>query len=410
MRYGQKDGEKVYRSDYFPVSMRINSMNSPGTESQGDKGFVFIFLAVWAISIYAVAIIARVVIPDHLQGTHLHLVQYLFPLANFDSAYYFAIAQQGYLRSAVTARAFFPLFPILLSIWRLLFAWAPSSLQLPLAATSINLVLTGVMLWISVKLLRKDFMAPATVAAVILIYPYAFALISAYSEASLLCLTIGAFWAARNRKWWLAGLLAGLASAARLPGIILAPALFVEYMDQASWQLTKIKWSVCWLGLAPLGALGYAAYLQWWGGGISSYFKAYASGWPERKFNLDVLYPIVHIFVRAAHSPGVPLTHRVSYNDVISLGLIILAVSLLVSYWSRLRTSYRVFCILTILLPLFSSVLYGVGRYYLMLFPLYWLAGAAMVRDPRRMFIYVVPATLLSGLLVALFSTTYFVG
>src|SRR5690348_12191743 len=99
-----------------------------------DRRFLFCFFAVWAVSVYATAVAARVVLHD-FHPVNLTLVQYFFPLANFDSGYYFSIAQHGYTGSVEAARAFFPLFPLLLALCGGLFWWLPSVWQLPVTAT-----------------------------------------------------------------------------------------------------------------------------------------------------------------------------------------------------------------------------------------------------------------------------------
>src|SRR6185295_2950982 len=95
-------------------------------------------------------------------------------------------------------------------------------------------------------------------------------------------------------------------------------------------------------------------------GGLVTYTQAYMQAWPERVLNFNILHPLQRVVERAVSSGGAPLTDR---------------------------------------------VLYGLGRYYLMLFPLL-LAFAAWTGDSaRRLLVYVVPSVLLSGLLIALFAT-----
>ena len=60
------------------------------------------------------------------------------------------------------------------------------------------------------------------------IYPTSYFLHLAYTEATLLALALGCFWAARQRKWWLVGLLGALAAMTRLPGTTALAAVALE--------------------------------------------------------------------------------------------------------------------------------------------------------------------------------------
>ncbi|HSX00686.1 MAG TPA: hypothetical protein VLF67_00450, partial [Candidatus Saccharimonas sp.] len=323
---------------------------------------LFGFVLLWAASVMAVAAVARVTIPDYL-GNAPTLAAFPFPLVNFDAGYYMSIAQHGYVGNILPVRAFFPLFPLLVAAGHWLVVWVPAAWQYPLAATGINLALTAVVLWLAGRLLERDFGSRASGAWLLLLYPYAFVLVAGYAEALLLTLTLGAFVAARERRWWLAGVLAMLAGGTRLPGLLVAPALLVEYLHQAGWRWRQIGPEIGWLVLAPLGTLGYFAYLQWSAGGIGTYFQAYTMAWPERVVNMNILHPLERMVERAVSSGAAPLTDRVSYNDVISVLLLGLMLVLLIGFWRQLRPSYRVCAALTLVLPLTSSILYGIGRY-----------------------------------------------
>ena len=112
--------------------------------------------------------------------------------------------------------------------------------------------------------------------------------------------SIGSLLAARRQRWWLAGLLGALASACRLPGLLVAVALLVEYLDQVRRSNQRLSPSILCVALAPLGTVAYFAWLTTHGG-IDTYQRAYAIGWPFRKFSLNIAKPfydliLAHVF------------------------------------------------------------------------------------------------------------------
>lgn len=96
--------------------------------------------------------------------------------------------------------------------------------------------------------------------AFLLIFPTAYFLHIGYSESLFLALALGSFWLARTDRWWLAGLLAALATLARVNGLVLLPALAVEAWLQ--WRTDRHRsWRWRWLA-APAGvAIGFGSYL-----------------------------------------------------------------------------------------------------------------------------------------------------
>ncbi|MGH2455213.1 MAG: glycosyltransferase family 39 protein [Candidatus Limnocylindria bacterium] len=95
----------------------------------------------------------------------------------------------------------------------------------------------------------------------LLIFPTAYFLHIGYTEALFMALVLGSFLAARTDRWWLAGLLGGLAALTRVNGLILVPALLAEaatrWYEQPPGQR---RLRAAWLGIG-LVLLGPAAYL-----------------------------------------------------------------------------------------------------------------------------------------------------
>jgi hypothetical protein len=95
----------------------------------------------------------------------------------------------------------------------------------------------------------------------LLIFPTAYFLHIGYTEALFMALVIGSFLAARTDRWWLAGLLGGLAALTRINGLVLLLALPVEAATQWAMQPPgerRFQWR--WLAIGLVGA-GFAVYL-----------------------------------------------------------------------------------------------------------------------------------------------------
>jgi uncharacterized MnhB-related membrane protein len=95
----------------------------------------------------------------------------------------------------------------------------------------------------------------------LLIFPTAYVLHIGYTEALFMSLVIGSFLAARTDRWWLAGLLGGLAALTRINGLVLLLALPVEAATQ--WYLQapgerRFQWR--WLAIGLVG-VGFGVYL-----------------------------------------------------------------------------------------------------------------------------------------------------
>jgi Gpi18-like mannosyltransferase len=94
-------------------------------------------------------------------------------------------------------------------------------------------------------------------AVFMLIFPTAYFLHIGYTESLFLALVLGSFLAARTDRWWLAGLLGGLAALTRVNGLILIPALAAEAWLQ--WARDR-RWRAAWAGIG-LVAVGFGGYL-----------------------------------------------------------------------------------------------------------------------------------------------------
>ena len=73
--------------------------------------------------------------------------------------------------------------------------------------------------------------------------------------------------------------------------------------------------------------------------------------------------------------------------------------------WKPLRPSYRLDCVLSIIVPLLTSVIEGLGCYYLVIFPLFLSCAWIAKTHPRKVKPAVLASLITQVTLIALFST-----
>jgi Gpi18-like mannosyltransferase len=92
------------------------------------------------------------------------------------------------------------------------------------------------------------------------IFPTAFYFFAPYSESLFLFLSVCAFAAMRERRWWLAGLLGCLAALTRSSGMMLVAPFAVEFF--LAWRQRKARWwQAAWVALIPMAPVIFTAYL-----------------------------------------------------------------------------------------------------------------------------------------------------
>ena len=315
-----------------------------------------------------------------------------------DVAHYWVLTHEGYLRQPFdieNARsrqfAFFPLHPLLL--W--LLSHVTKDVMLWGAA------LSNLFLFIGLYFLHKLTLAfgyDQSIARRTLFYTATFPVSYFFSvpltEALFLMLTVTSFYAAKKEKWWLAGALGAFASAARVNGVILLPALLV-----LSWQMygrLEIK-KILGLILVPVGLWAFMLY-SWWACGDAWAFRHAVAHWGRKPgFFLTALGKyLIH-----------PHTIIEPWNfNLLNAGSALLCFFCVYVLIRRREWALAVYAFLAIFLPLSSGMLQSMDRYALIIFPMFM--GLAMVAKSERTdttirFVFVI----LLGIMTALFAANY---
>ena len=259
---------------------------------------------------------------------------------------------------------FYPLFPWLATLVNLV-------LNDPLASAFVVTTLASMFVApLLYRLVRHDEEPAVALRAAwfLLIFPTAYFLHIGYTEALFMALVLGSFLAARNERWWLAGVLGGLAALARVNGLILIPALaaeaFAQWMQRPPEERRlRVEWLA--IGLVGVGFGGYLALNQAIYGDPLTFLRIQHEHWYK---SLDWPWNGINATLGWLSS-----THP---DNVLMQGwmeLTFIAIGLVATVHAafRFRLSWFVWMAGNLLLFVSTSFVMSVPRYALTLFPLY---------------------------------------
>ncbi|MGI8589130.1 MAG: mannosyltransferase family protein [Chloroflexia bacterium] len=243
------------------------------------------------------------------------------------------------------------------------------------------------LLW---RLVRLDHPAPIADRTLLLIaiFPTGLFWSAIYTESLFLLMVVGVFWLARQERWALAAVLAGLAGVTRWVGVLLGLVLLVEYFTTQPRGHVLRYW---WLLLVPLPLLAYMAYLQAAFGNPLAFLQAEQQGWlhtssfPPQVW-LDSLGRLL-----ASWGTTTPATDPVfmlgggqrlyMYQDL-AFTVLFAGIAVFAGVKRLLRPSELTWLVLGLLFPLSLGTTIGAARYLLPLWPAF-LVGARLL-TPRR--------------------------
>ncbi|MGZ4165401.1 MAG: mannosyltransferase family protein [Solirubrobacteraceae bacterium] len=284
----------------------------------------------------------------YLNGAFNHH-NFLHELANWDGLWYRSLANNGYpdhVSYAQTTLGFFPLFP--LTIWALeqpllLFTshdgiWSATVAGALISAAG-GLVATVLVHRLAEGWWDRETARRATILFVV--FPGSVVFSMVYSEGLLLPLAAGCIYALERRRWVLAGVLGGLATAVQPVGLALVPVCALS----ALLELRRRGWSVRaarrsflapLLSLTGLGA--FMAFLWAWTGNPMATYVAQHHGWSETTTPLSLWNMAVKLANQISFSHFNEPT--INLNLVIGLiGGVVLLVWLLLVWFDRREIS-----------------------------------------------------------------------
>ncbi len=312
-------------------------------------------------------------LPDDFLPKHVILNGW----ARWDTAHYVAVAQFGYGNpvspSPQGGLGFFPTFPLLMRALASLAGHAREPEALAIAGIAIANLCLVVCAGLLGKLATEQVGPGAALDAVLLmlVAPFSHFLSAAYSESLFIALVLGSLALGRAGRWWWAGLVAGIASATRLAGVLLLPALLLlAVRHRARWR-DRIALVV----FSPSGLAVFLAYCWWKFDDALIYFDA-QSEWGSWS---DHVRFYAELFTR---HPKQALTGDPRHLIVmLNVAFAILAIAAIPLMWRWLDEATALMSSLLIVIHT-ALTWVSLGRYLLPAVGLY-LVGARLLAYPR---------------------------
>jgi hypothetical protein len=370
-------------------------------------------LLAFAVTRLGVALVAYLSMPLITDSTippyHLrpdNLIMDVFG-SRWDTGFYLSIVQEGYKFQGVQfpSVAFFPLLPLLMRAFLFL---TGDPVLAGLLVANLALIAASILFYNFVLDEWGETIAGRAV-WYLLIFPTSFFGSAIYTESLFLLLAVGAFYLARKGIWESAGMLGLLACLTRFVGIILAPVLFIEWLDQrrSPRAARRPDWlALVFIAAIPLGTAAYMAYLQRTFGDPLAFAHASAA-WSRMPVSpiatlAGLLQPPAVGWLAALTTGSLPL------DNWIDLIFVLIFLGLGLSLLAQKRWSEAGFVLLGVLLPASSGLLMSQRRYVWVLFPAFVLL--ARWGDKPWVDRLVTTFSLLGlGLFTALFANWYWV-
>ena len=281
-----------------------------------------------------------------------------------DINWYLSIAQEGYERRPFDATtphnwAFFPLFPLLL---RFAHKLTGDFVLTGMAMSSLFFFFALVLFHKTAREFGFDEADADRSIFYLACFPTSYFYSLPLTESLFLFLTVGSFYAARRRAWWVAGALGALSSATRVNGVLLLPALAVLY-----WLTYRPNWrrpQLLSLLLIPAGLALFMSYLYLITGNPLAFKDVLAAWgrtvgfflWPFYDYLTNPLTIVVpwsfHTLNAAAAGVG------------LACGIILLR---------RRMWSLAVYTLLSLFVTLSSNLIQSQARYVMVLFPVFMI-------------------------------------
>ncbi len=315
----------------------------------------------------------------------------------WDAQWYLHIAHYGY---AGHSFAFFPLYPLLIRILTPL-----SGGQGYLAGILVsNLAFLVALFYL--RRLAAERLGPAgamRALAYLVLFPTAFFFSAVYTESVFLAASVLCFYAARQRRFWLAGLWGAAAAGTRDLGVLLALPLAWEYLAAREWRWRRIRWDFLSAGLVGAGLGAYMLYQYLLTGNPLRFMLA------ERYWNRHLSPPWVGL-VRAVHDflylPYSAPPHV--YGVLDAAAAVLFVYLLLLGIQRRWGGSYLVYWGASLLVPLLYPTSHGFSpllsmtRFVAVIFPAFFVLAEAGERPGVDQGVRIL-FPLLQGLFFAMF-------
>ncbi|MBI4014804.1 MAG: hypothetical protein HY365_02515 [Candidatus Aenigmarchaeota archaeon] len=314
---------------------------------------IFLFIAV-KIILLLVAASSQLIPAEFTQRQERDGNVFINPWAQYDAAAYVDIAMNGYNAAFAEGRGnygWFPLYPLMIRALGFMGYYFAGFL----ISNALSLLAVAVMYLV----IKKDFTGDVALKAVALmsLFPTSYFFNAVYTESLFLLETAAFFWFSRKGNHFYAGVAGFMAALTRMQGSLLfLPSLYVN---------AKKGGNVLYSLLIPLGFAAMLAYQYAVTGDAFAQFSTHVGFAREVSLPFMSIYNGVAALISNAQIGDVPGTFYNGFN------LFILAFFgwLLVKSYGKIPNEQFIFFAASLLLPLLSSRLEAISRFYLVIFP-----------------------------------------
>lgn len=321
---------------------------------------IILLFIVWRVTLFIVAFASPSIIPDF--GARFpyfeerlissQLPHFIWSFGNFDGVHYLGIAKDAYAYNFT--QVFFPFYPVLVWLLNLLIG------NLLIAALLISNVAFLLGLIIFYKLISSVYSEKIAMwsTVFVLAFPTSFYFGAVYTEGIFFLMVVAAFYLAEKNRMLASSIVGSFASATRLVGLFLAPALFL-----------KKKRNILPLLIIPIGFLAYVLYLQIEFNNPLYFITAQSIFGQERETTQIVLLPqVVYRYMKIlATTEGLVLA-----NAALELASTVFATVMLFIAWKmKVKREWLVFSAAAVLVPTLTGTFASMPRYILVAFPIY---------------------------------------
>lgn len=334
------------------------------------------------------------------------LLPQLFSWANFDGEHYLSIAIFGYKG---LEQAFFPVFPMLISF--LAKPFSTDLLSALIYSTFFGLLISNISFFLSLlflyKLIILDFSKKIAFLTIIilLVFPTSFYFGSLYNESLFLILSLGSFYFARKKRFFLSMCFGIISSATRIFGLLLLPTLLIEVYQK------KEKFSSwLWILLIPAGLVIYMLYQYLTVGDPLAFYKLQKLVGEQHQSGITLLPQVYFRYIKMFLTVDIqnPIYQTIIFEFLVGILFFILPI---IGYFKKVRLSYLFYAMAGFLLPTIQGSFSSVPRYVIVFFPSFIVLALIVESLPKflRIFVLTISALLLM-METALFLRGYWVG
>lgn len=285
--------------------------------------------------------------------------------SRWDSGWYLTIIKEGY---SMKASAFFPFYPMLVK------ALSFNRIDPLITGIVVSNVCFLLLIYFFMKLVRLDYSLKETFKITLLLafFPTSYYFSSLYTESLFMLFSILFLYYLRTQNWSVASIFGMFAGGTRNTGVLLAIPFAIEFLDNHFNTYNKFVWnkrlfSILWGIIIPLLAFVYMGYL--WG----EFGDPFAFSSVQELFGRGFMAPwntvIQGYSFNLLSLKKILLGGRVYFDiyNVIELIFISLILLTLVLSFKKIRLSYWIIILYSLLIPLTAPAYENVKDYFVSL-------------------------------------------